>query len=168
MAASPDIVSWDSCAWISLIQKEKIRGPDGKVIEDREKLCKAVLRQAEKGTLRIASSAMCLPEVIKGATDDYFEHEFILMVQVDTNVGAMARALMQRGHPKLRPIDAVHIATALAANAQALHTFDKRILALDGVLDMPMGGKLRICRPSLPGKEPPLLAEMTARAKAAE
>jgi predicted nucleic acid-binding protein len=149
MAASPDIVSWDSCAWISLIQKEKIRGPDGKVIEDREKLCKAVLRQAEKGTLRIASSAMCLPEVIKGATDDYFEHEFILMVQVDT-------------------IDAVHIATALAANAQALHTFDKRILALDGVLDMPMGGKLRICRPSLPGKEPPLLAEMTARAKAAE
>lgn len=44
MAASPKRVYWDACAWIALIQKEKIRDGHGNVTEDRETLRKSVIK----------------------------------------------------------------------------------------------------------------------------
>jgi len=64
MAASRSRVAWDACAWIALIQKEKIPLPGGG-FEDRERMCRTVFNQAEQenGGLVIVSSALCLAEV---------------------------------------------------------------------------------------------------------
>lgn len=165
MAASRSRVAWDACAWIALIQKEKIPLPGGG-FEDRERMCRTVFNQAEQenGGLVIVSSALCLAEVCKNpqiAADqekvgDFFERDAVILAAVDREVGYMARDLMGKGLAGLKPPDAVHIATALYANAVALHTFDGDLLKLDGRIDRPKGGKLEICKPALPGPKGPL------------
>jgi predicted nucleic acid-binding protein len=168
MAARPSLVCWDACAWIALIQQEKIRDANSVITEDRERLCKTVMTAAEKGQLIVVTSALSLAEVCKEiqvigkihTLDDYFEHTWVEPVNVDRDVGYLARELMGGGHAGLKPADAIHVSTALLSNVSALHTFDKKLLALDNLLDIPNGGKLRICKPAIPGKEPPLLAEI--------
>jgi predicted nucleic acid-binding protein len=167
MAVSPRRVSWDACTWIALIQKEKIRDASGTITEDRETLCKAVIRAAEAGKIEIATSTLSLVEVCKNPTirstgDDeitaYFEHDYVLVVALDRFVGERARQLMQGRYAGLKPPDAVHLATAAVSNAEELHTYDDDLLALDGVIDKPDGTKLRIRKPD-PGSDPmPLFA----------
>jgi predicted nucleic acid-binding protein len=123
------------------------------------------LTAAEKGNFEIVVSGLCLVEVckhpkIKGASGDaiaaYFEHDYILLVPVDKTVGTHARNLMMAGHAGLKPQDAVHIATALVANVDELHTFDDRMLSLDGRLTKLDGTPLKICKPSFGGPGTPL------------
>jgi hypothetical protein len=64
MAASPRRVYWDACAWIALIQREKIPKADG-TIEDRDMMCRTVIEAAKKGGLEILTSALSLAEVCK-------------------------------------------------------------------------------------------------------
>lgn len=166
MAASPDRVCWDACTWIALIQKEKIKDESGKVIEDRERMCRVVFNQAEQpnGGLEIVASALCLAEVCKNPEiasdvhklDDFFERSSVLLVPVDREIGYIARELMSKGYSKLKPPDAIHLASAIYANVAALHTFDGPILDLDGKLEKRGGGRLLICKPQLPGKTGPL------------
>ena len=52
MATSPSRVAWDSCAWLTHIQRDRILGADGKtVIEDRGAMCRPVLDAAERSVL---------------------------------------------------------------------------------------------------------------------
>lgn len=171
-ASTPKRVCWDACAWIALIQREKIRDAKGAVIEDRYGLCRSVIDLAEKGKIEVATSGLSLAEVckspaIKARSDDqigpYFEHDWVLVVPVDTLVGATARALMLAGHAGLKPPDAVHLATAIIANADELHTFDKRLLDLDEQLARQDGNILKICKPSVATAPAPLL-ESSAQA----
>lgn len=164
-ASTPKRVCWDACTWISLIQKEKITGPKG-IVEDRYRLCRAVLDLAEMGKIEVATSGLSLAEVCKnpaikrGRADQvgpYFEHEWVLVVPVDTLVGTTARALMMAGHAGLKPPDAVHLATAIVANADELHTFDRDLLDLDETVARLDGNMLKICKPSVAAAPAPLL-----------
>lgn len=155
MASLPKRVYWDACTWIALIQKEKIQ--KGSRIEDRETMCKAVIESAKRNKLEILTSAFCLAEVCKNedlrdnSTDkiaEFFENDFILVVALDKNVGERARMLMLEGHAGLKPPDACHLATALIVNADQMHTFDQKLLDLNGLLDKSDGTKLTICKPS--------------------
>src|SRR4051812_27064633 len=108
MAASPKRVAWDSCAWIARIHKEKIRDESGRVIEDRETMCKAVLHAAEAGVIEIVASTLCLVEVskdpaIKAPEDEddiaaYFENPYVLQANMDRFVAERARELMRGGY----------------------------------------------------------------------
>jgi len=149
-------VYWDACSWIALIQKEKIQQPGG-AVEDREMMCKSVIEAAKKNRLEIATSAFCLAEVCKSPDvrhespdriADFLENDYILISAVDTVIGQRARKLMTGGHAGLKPPDAVHLATALILNVDEMHTFDERLLGLDGRLDKDDGTKLRICKPT--------------------
>lgn len=165
--ASPDRISWDSCAWIAHIQQERIYGSNGKtIIEDRGAMCRFVLAAAEKGAFEIVVSALALVEVISrnraaGIDDqkvrDYFDNEYILLVNVDKQLGDYARRLMLSGHAGLKPPDAIHLATACIANVKELHTFDRGLLALDGVIDKADGTRLIIKKPGMPAPPAPLL-----------
>lgn len=64
---------------------------------------------------------------------------------------------MLAGHPKLKPADASHLAAAIVAGVDEMHTFDGRLLALDGQLDKLDGTKLTICKPGHGGPPLPLL-----------
>jgi hypothetical protein len=56
----------------------------------------------------------------------------------------------------LKPPDAAHLATALISNVDEMHTFDTKLLSLDGKLDKADGTKLKICKPG-PFSSAPLL-----------
>lgn len=167
MAASPKRVVWDACAWIALIQKEKIFRDDI-LIEDRYASCRSVIDAAAKGKFEIVTSGLCLVEVcknpgVKAEGDDkiadFFDQDYILMVSVDKYVGTHARRLMMKGYPKLKPADATHLATAVVSNADEMHTFDVDLLNLDGIIPKLDGTVLHICKPNL-GPPPPLLENL--------
>jgi hypothetical protein len=67
---------------------------------------------------------------------------------------------MLAGHSGLKPPDAIHLATACVANADELHTFDDRLLALDGAIDRSDGTRLVIKKPAVPAPPAPLLDEI--------
>jgi predicted nucleic acid-binding protein len=160
--AKPRRIAWDACTWIATIIQEKALLPNG-AVEDRAALCNHTIELATKGSVEIATSGLSLAEVCKDlqvkGTDgdvlaDFFRNEFILVVPVDRAVGTLARQLIQAGHAKLRPPDAVHLATAIIADASEFHTFDGGLLKLDGKLAKPTGGFLAIKKPPAP---PPTL-----------
>jgi predicted nucleic acid-binding protein len=168
MAASRRIY-WDACAWIALIQQEKILDDKGQVTEDRYSMCRSVVQVAEKGPIEIATSTLSLAEVNKNPADAksgedkiaaYFERDYVLLVNLDTAVGERARLLMQSGFAGLRPADACHLATAVTASVEEFHTFDKRLLNLNGLITKLDGTKLTISKPDPGGPPIPLLAAL--------
>jgi hypothetical protein len=88
---------------------------------------------------------------------DYFESDYILLVNVDRSVGERARVLMTSGFAGLKPPDAIHLATAAISGVEEMHTFDARLLGLDGVIDKSDGTRLKICKPDAGGPPAPLL-----------
>ena len=165
MAASPRRVYWDACVWIALIQKEKIRH-EGNILEDREMMCRTVVESAKRGGIEILTSALSLAEVCKDPAiknqqadtiSDYFENDYILLVNVDRFVGERARILMMGGFAGLKPPDAIHIATAAISGVEEMHIFDQTLLNLDCLVDKLDGSTLKICKPDPGGPATPLL-----------
>jgi len=132
-------------------------------------MCRPVLDAAERGVIEIVVSAIALVEVLarnrtSGIDDqrvrDFLDNDYILLVNVDKHLGDFARRLMLAGHSGLKPPDAIHLATACIANVDELHTFDDRLLALDGVIDRLDGTRLAIKKPAVPASPAPLLDEI--------
>ena len=64
-------------------------------------------------------------------------------------------------HSGLKPPDALHLATAaVSPGVEEMHTFDDRLLKLDGLIDKVDGAKLKICKPDVGGPPAPLLEAM--------
>ena len=59
--------------------------------------------------------------------------------------------------PGLKPPDASHLASAIIANVDEMHTFDDDLLELDGKVQRIDGTDLKICKPSMGGPALPLL-----------
>jgi predicted nucleic acid-binding protein len=165
MANNPRRVYWDACTWIALIQREKIAVGGS----NRETMCRAVIAEAKKNKIEILTSTLSLVEVCKNrelrSKDDdqigaYFENDYILLMNVDRLVGEHARMLMSAGHTGLKPPDAIHVASAIHGLAAELHTYDDKLLKLDGRIGRVDGGQLRICAPEIGGTPPPLLSGM--------
>ena len=132
-------------------------------------MCRPVLDAAERGVIEIVVSPIALVEVLarnrtSGIDDqrvrDFFDNDYILLVNVDKHLGDFARRLMLAGHSGLKPPDAIHLATACIANVCEFHTFDDRLLALDGVVDKLDGTRLIIKKPAVPAPPAPLLDEI--------
>ena len=154
-----------------MIQKEKIRDGIGNVVEDRDGMCRSVIEAAKKRQIEIVTSIFTQAEVFKpgdAATanlEAFFENDYILRVNVDKFVSDRAQAIMGSGISKgLKPADATHLATAAISNAEEMHTFDERLLKLDGKLDKADGTKLKVCKPDPGGSPAPLLDAMKAKA----
>ena len=78
-------------------------------------------------------------------------------MNLDRLVGEHARLLMTSGHAGLKPPDAVHVASAILGLASELHTYDDKLLKLDGKIARVDGGQLRICAPDVGTTSPPPL-----------
>jgi hypothetical protein len=82
-------------------------------------------------------------------------------VNVDRFVAERVRDLMMAAYSKIKPADAVHLATAaISSDVEEMHTFDERLLRLDGLIDKADGRRLKICKPDAGGPRPPLLVRM--------
>jgi len=116
---------WDSCNFISLISEDEVARAD---------VCQHILEDAENGSVEIVTSTLTIAEVIKpkGSTiltlqqeefiSSFFLHEYILTYDVTRAIAESARKL-SREH-KLRPPDAIHLATALAAEVDIFQTWN--------------------------------------------
>ncbi|KYK48146.1 hypothetical protein A1D31_00015 [Bradyrhizobium liaoningense] len=134
-------------------------------------MCRSVIEAAKRGKIEIVTSTLSLAEVCKhpdvrkpGKADQiaaFFEHDFILLVDVDVFVGERARELMLGGYSGLKPPDAAHIATALITpGIEEMHTFDGALLNLHGKIDTEAGERLKISRPNTGERSPPLLEHL--------
>lgn len=154
--ADPKKIYWDSCVWIGLINDEADKAP----------VCRYLIEEAKRGEVEIWTSSLTLAEVFKrkcGASnvsiashndadfEAYIQQDFLVEVMVDHDIGVTARRLL-RTHPVLKkPMDAIHLATALFNNVDELHTFDAdNLLDLNGKVIRSDGNPLVIIKPELP------------------
>ena len=127
-------IYWDSDLFISRLQRTPGR------IEVLEQLTNS----AERGQLKIVTSALALVEVAKLPDTallpeeqerlivDFFENPYIVVLPLDRLVAKTARQLIRDYSPGLRAGDALHIATALRGKVPILHAYDLHFLNLSG------------------------------------
>lgn len=127
---------WDSCNFISLISEDEATRAD---------VCQHILEDAENGSVEIVISTLTIAEVIrpKGAViltidqeesiSSFFLHKYILTYDVTRAIAESARKL-SRQH-RLKPRDAIHLATALEADVDVFQTWNTRDF---GNLDVPI------------------------------
>ena len=153
-------VYWDACAFLGLINKEADKHAD----------CFAVWREAENGDTVILTSFFTYAEVFKAKCEGkgkpldeagdkkieaLLQQRFIQGVLVDETIGIAARRLMRRHKECRKPIDGIHLATALRLSVDEMHTYDgSDLLALDGQIACADGRYLTICR-ARPTPPPP-------------
>jgi len=151
----PQDRAWDADALIGWLGEEGDKMPE----------CEPVIRWAEQGKVRIIVSTLAMVEVIKlkrhvpvpkaaqDRIDAFFQRTFLIVRNVDPATARLARELVWNNG--INPKDAVHVATALRANAQVLDTFDK---ALIGRSPLEVAGfkPLVIGRPHIEGYQPEL------------
>ena len=129
---------WDSHAFLAVFNKE----PGCEMYRE-------VLTLAEKGEVLILTSAITLVEVVKikgkepmrqedeHAIREFFEHSYIKVFDVARKLAEEARKLVWE--KKLDPKDAVHVATAISAGAEAIHTTDHKMTRLSGMGGVTIG-----------------------------
>jgi hypothetical protein len=139
---------WDSATFIGWLEAEP----------DRVSACRPVIVAAQKGEVRIITSALTLTEVLwmkhhplipkerASKIHRFFLHEWIIVRDLDRTVAEMARELVW--DRRVKPKDAIHLATALSTGVKVeqFDTFDQELIDLSGKIDDP---PLRIGRPNL-------------------
>ena len=121
----------------------------------------ALWEHAQSGRCRILTSTISMVEVIKKKRDDrdastlsnnpgaeisnMFQQRHVMLADVDRIVAAKAAELRLQ-HSELRKTpDAIHLATAMQWNCDAMHTYDQNdLLSLDGKIRRRDGALLRI------------------------
>jgi predicted nucleic acid-binding protein len=137
----------DSGVFIAWIKGERIKRRDAsgqEEIVDRGKIGEHILTLAEKQLFPVIISALTIAEVHKKrnmpklADDenqnvlDYFEHEFVRLIQVDRSIGEEANKLCRRyEEEKLSPNDAIHLACAKRAGCDVLLSWDDTLNAIE-------------------------------------
>jgi predicted nucleic acid-binding protein len=140
---------WDTVCFLGVLNEEA----------DKLSACRAVIGEAEKGNVRIVTSALTIAEVLwpKGrplelpaekaeVVQGFFQHEWIVVRDIDRFVAERARAFVWE-HDALHPKDALHVATALDAGVEQFDTFDSGLIGLSGQIGNP---PLIIGNPNLP------------------
>ena len=155
--AKPTRVYWDACVWIAIVNEERaVPQGDNKPVENRFSMCKSFIERATDGEFEIIVSAFILAEICKSPKaksenqsklPTFLDHNFILMVPVDKDIGLKAQNLQLSGLYGLKPADAIHIASAQRANVTEIHSFDADFLRLDGRITANNGKPIKICKP---------------------
>ncbi len=139
---------WDSSVFIALLTGEE--RPE----EEKAGLLE-VADLVERGEAIIVTSSLVRAEVlgdsstptVRSALDALFRRPQFVSLDVNATIGERAARLresLRREGRRLASADAIFVATALAFLADALHTFDDRLLHLSG---SPLVDALVICKP---------------------
>jgi predicted nucleic acid-binding protein len=124
-------VYWDSCVFLSYLNETPDRAPH----------IEALLTQAEAGKLEIVTSTVTIAEVafaaseqISGALDPQIEAKIVAlwgppirMVEFHAPIGARAAQLVRDAMLRktgLKPMDAIHLATAEQVGVHEFHSYD--------------------------------------------
>jgi predicted nucleic acid-binding protein len=144
---SADRRYWDSDVFLGWLMNDPEKAPS----------CQGVLAQAEAGRVQIVTSALTLTEVIRlkgharlpreseDKIRDFFEHDWIVVRDVDRFIAEEARELVWSRN--VQPKDSIHLATALSLKLSEFDTFDRDLHKLNGKLGNP---PLTIASPNVP------------------
>ena len=125
---------WDANVFITLISN--LNTPNARA--DRQNVS-LFIQEAMDGQIEIVTSAITIievldtkenltkpvPERIRQKVRDLFEEPYITVVIADAARAAEAREL-RWGYPWLRTPDALHVASAVYARVDGMHTYDGR------------------------------------------
>jgi len=102
--------------------------------------CDLIIKAAERGETEIVVPALSEAEVVKldNEVDDdaelmieeFLSRSYIIRAALDPPTAKLARTLVRR-YSGVKPLDAVHIATALQHNIPILETYDEGMIRLD-------------------------------------
>ncbi len=131
-----DLICWDSSVLISWIRD------DASAV--RVQAMKTVVEAVESEAYRLAVSALLYAEVLEstmpapaiGQFEKFMQNRaMVSIVAVDIRVARkaqMIRDTLRKKDESVTTPDAVHIATAIVSEAKFFHTFDARLLRLNG------------------------------------
>jgi predicted nucleic acid-binding protein len=142
---------WDSCVFLSYVDGVPNRLPD---IDE-------LLKQAERGTVEIVTSAISIVEVAFGeaerqqrALDPQLERKIstlwvppspVKLVEFYALIADEAKDLMRDAMTRgwsLKGMDAIHLATARRLDVSEVHTYDDKLLKYGEVLGVRVGPPL--------------------------
>ena len=121
-------IYWDSDAFLGWLQEEP----------GKAELCEGTIERAQNLEALIITSALTIAEVLwlRGAPPipqekaelvrKFFRRSYIRVRNVTRRISENAQELVW--NDRIRPKDAIHVATALDANVDALETFDEGLL----------------------------------------
>jgi len=122
--------------------------------------CDLIIEEAERGETEIVVSVLSEAEVVKLdkeldtdaelMIEEFFGRSYIIRAALEPQTAKKARALVRR-YPGIKPLDAVHIATALQHDVPILETYDNGMIAISGKEGNP---PLIIRQPTYEGKRP--------------
>lgn len=121
--------AFDTCAFIALANDE-----DG-----RADAVRTAIERAKRGDHEILVSALIFAELLRTNVEAILNAPWVVIMSVDPGIGRLAAQL--RTQFGLRVPDAIHLATAVRGQAEALLTFDDDLLKRNGT---PFGG-VEIC-----------------------
>lgn len=124
---------WDSCVVIGYLAGNSQIQTD----------CERIIQQAQRAQTEIAVSIMATIEVayLQGYSDpdsealikEFFGRNYVVPIGIDTRIAEVSRVLIRtyRNGPKIKPPDAIHLATALHWNIPIIESTDPDLLRLD-------------------------------------
>jgi predicted nucleic acid-binding protein len=142
-------IYWDSDAFLGWLQEEP----------GKAELCEGTIERAQNLEALIITSALTIAEVLwlRGAPPipqekaelvrKFFRRSYIRVRNVTRRISENAQELVW--NDRIRPKDAIHVATALDANVDALETFDEGLLKKSGSVGNP---SLEIRKPIPPAQ----------------
>ncbi len=131
---------WDSCIVIGYLAGYPVM---------REQ-CELIIDSAERGDVEIVVSALAMIETayLAGYSDndaearirEFFGRRYVVPVQIDAPIAAIARDLIRRHRDTLKidPADATHLATAIQWKIPIIETTDDDLLRFDRVEGSPL------------------------------
>lgn len=152
MLSRKEIIYWDSCVYISWITNDRTKNQNemAAVYESAKKI--------ERGQIILLGSSVIEQEVRLRTKDGIEKFKQLLkrrnvdIKDADRRVTSLAGYisdyhidLNRKGKgPRLRPLDAIHLATAIHYKADAFYTYDDHLFPLSGNV---AGHNLIICKP---------------------
>lgn len=143
---------WDSTVFIAHIKDEK---PPFRSQEETSGL-REIVNEIDEDKAILVSSVIVNTEILAGDLtkeqkeryNSIFQRPNIVLINVHTNVANKAseiRDYYRQRNGSIATPDAIHLATALLTVVDIFHTFDDRLLKLDGNV---MGENLKIRKPA--------------------
>lgn len=142
-------IYWDADVWLSYINGESDRLPildalfaDSSSPKGNIKLCTSEMSEVEVAFAKAEQDKKALDSDVEEQIDALWaDSETLQVIEYHHTIGIEARKMIRMGMEKgwqLKPMDAIHLATAKFLGVSEFHTYDKRLLKYSGEVGFPI------------------------------